>query len=680
MRIIADTARPVTELRRSVPPNVAAALARALEKVPADRFDSARAFADALTNPGFTSVTSAARAPGGSRAHRLTLLLGAVVVLLGLGLAWALQRTRAPGPAARVVRFSLPVVSDTGSARKGLMIERWSSKRLAISPDGSRLAYSVIGEQEANYSLYERRLDRGTAELLQSSPDTSYAFPFYSPDGAWLGFTAATQSGFRQLRRLSLADRSVQTIAAMDTLGATGLAWGDDGTIVAAAGSRLYRIPASGGEWKLVARASPVSGQFLRWFQPYLMPGSRMVLLHATRSYNPEHSDIVALDLTSAKPPRIVLTNAMNPIYSPTGHLLFVREGTLLGVGFDPRTATVHGQPVVLIGDVMQSLYGGGSQNETGAAQLALSASGDLAYARGGVGPTHPARVVRVTPRGDTIPVAMEHRDWILFRLSPDGARLAAVSRHGQQSEVWIHDLTRGATQRLNTGGYVNWPVAWTHDGKTLVFSSDKESPGRTQLFLIAADGSGAPRPIAPSDEFRQAADCSSQGVIAFLQRGDIWVIPPDSQPRRFFTSAAFEGYPSFSPDGRWLAYASDVSGRMEVYVRPYPGGEPATIVSTGGGTRPIWSRDGRRLLFDDGKSMMAVDLAPGPEFRPGPVHRYLASFDYNLGPVGGADIFPDGSIILSTSDPSAVFQPWGAAEIQVILDFAAELNVRVKR
>jgi hypothetical protein len=413
-----------------------------------------------------------------------------------------------------------------------------------------------------------------------------------------------------------------------------------------------------------------------------MVPGSRMLLVHASRSYNPEHSDVVAVDLTTAKPPRTILTNAMNPVYSTTGHLLFVREGSLLGVGFDPETGTVHGQPVVLVEDVMQSLYGGNSGNETGAAQLALSASGDLAYARGGVGLAPPNRVIRVTPRGDTIPIAMEHRDWVHFRLSPDGTRLAAVSRHGQQSEIWIHDLTRGVTQRLNTGGYNNWPLAWTSDGKTLVFSSDKESPGRSKLFLIAADGSGTPRPIAPADQGRQAADVSSQGVIAFLQQGDIWVIPPDSQPRRFFSSTTSEGFPRFSPDGRWLAYSSNANGRAEVYVRPYPGAEPAIMVSTGGGLRPMWSRDGRRLFYDDGAghSLMAVDLAPGPEFRPGPAHRYLANFGFQGAPVGGADVFPDGSIIIAAPDPGAVPQPWGAAEIQVILNFAAELSVRVKR
>jgi serine/threonine-protein kinase len=168
--------------------------------------------------------------------------------------------------------------------------------------------------------------------------------------------------------------------------------------------------------------------------------------------------------------------------------------------------------------------------------------------------------------------------------------------------------------------------------------------------------------------------------VIAFLQDGDIWVIPPDSQPRPFFTSgAAVEWWPSFSPDGRWLAYSSNASGRFEVYVRPYPAGGPATIVSAGGGFRPAWARDGRRLFYDDGQAMLAVDLAPGPDFRPGPAYRYLARFDFQHAPARGHDIFPDGSTLLLVRDPGAVVHPWGAPDIQVILNFASELKERVR-
>jgi serine/threonine-protein kinase len=676
MKIVTDPARPLTELRKSVPPNVAAAVTKALEKLPADRFESAAKFAEALGNPGFTSVMSATGAPAVARANRLTAVLGVLVLLLAGLWVWA-PRGGTTALTQRVVRFSVPVGPDSGTTRSGVLIPRFSTSRLAISPDGNRLAYSA-GDGRPTSTLYERRLDRGTVELLLANPDTGYIQPFYSPDGDWLGFVAATVSGYRQLRRMSLADRSVQTIAPLDTLNITGLTWGDDGTIIATAQNRLYRIPASGGEWRLLAEAPSEDGQPPRWFQPHMMPGSRTLLFHSARSYNPEHADIVALDLATGEQ-QTVLTNAMNPIYSPTGHLLFMSEGALMGVTFDPRNAAGQGQPVVLIGDVMQALVGTNSGQETGAAQVALSMSGDLAYAPGGVGQPVAGRVVRITPRGDTIPVGMEHRDWIQFRLSPDGARLAAVSRRGQQQEVWIHDLARGVSQRLNTGGYGNWPLEWSPDSRSLLLSSDREQPGRRDLFIVPADGTGQPARIAVADQGRGAGGWSSQGVIAFLQGGDIWVIPPDSQPRPFITSTALDWWPSFSPDGRWLAYSSNESGRMEVYVRPYPAGAPATIVSTGGGFRPAWSRDGRKLFFDDSQSLLAVDLATGPDFRPGPAYRYLARFDFQHAPVRGHDIFPDGSVVYLIHDPSAVVHPWGAPEIQVILNFAAELKERVR-
>ncbi|HXH28865.1 MAG TPA: hypothetical protein VNL37_07455, partial [Candidatus Polarisedimenticolia bacterium] len=571
----------------------------------------------------------------------------------------------------------VPVASDSGAAPARRFIPRFPFKDLALSPDGNRLVYIAV---EGNRGvLYERRLDRDT-EVRLSPPDTGdYVMPFFSPDGAWLGFCVEV-GDHTQLRRMSLADRSIQTIGSVDSLSdISGFAWGDDGTIVAASEDTLYRIPASGGSWAVLAGAHPAPGEAIQWFQPEILPGSMIVLFHAARSYDPKLSDIVALDIASGRQ-WTVLRNAMNPIYARAGYLLFVREGTLMGVAFDPRHAVARGQPVVLIGDVMQSLYGSNTGQETGAAQVALSASGDLAYTPGGVGQPVLARVVRVTSRGDTIPVAMEPHDWILLRLSPDGTRLAAVSRRGQAQQIWIHDLARGTSRRLDTGGYVNWPLAWSPDGRSIVFSSDRDHPGRPGLFRMPADGSGTPQRIAPSDHGQLVADWSSQGVIAYLQDDDIWIIPPDSAPRPFFTSPATEAWPAFSPDGRWLAYASDASGRFEVYVRPYPGGEPATLVSTAGGVQPMWSRDGRTLFYDVRDTLMAVDLAPGPAFRPGRVRPYLAPLHMHFGPVRAHDVFPDGSIVILATDPHAPVQPRGSNEIRVILDFAAELQARVRQ
>ncbi|HXI21219.1 MAG TPA: hypothetical protein VNH46_09050, partial [Gemmatimonadales bacterium] len=224
-------------------------------------------------------------------------------------------------------------------------------------------------------------------------------------------------------------------------------------------------------------------------------------------------------------------------------------------------------------------------------------------------------------------------------------------------------------------------PLAWSPDGRSIVFTSDRDQPGRDDLYRMPADGSGAPQRIAPSDSAQTAADWSSQGVIAFLQGDNIWVIPPDSAARPFFTSKAAAWWPAFSPDGRWLAYASNVSGRMEVYVRPYPAAEPATLVSTGGGEEPLWSRDGRTLFYVNGQEMMAVDVGPGPEFHPGRVRRYL-TFPWTLQeyPVRGQDVFPDGSMVIFVRASHDPVQPWGASEIHVVLNFAADLKARVGR
>ena len=307
---------------------------------------------------------------------------------------------------------------------------------------------------------------------------------------------------------MRLADGLTETIGSLTAFarevpgselgaGFTGPTWGDDQTIVIATPNALYRIPASGGEWKRVAEAPADSGLQVQWYQPHMLPGSRTLLLHASRSVRPEDTDVVVLDLATGEQ-RTVIANAANPLYLRPGYLLFMRQGLLMGVRFDPARATTTGQPVVLLDDVMQAVGMTTTALETGAAQAAVSSAGAIAYARGGV--RQPARltVVRVTPRGDTIPIAMDRRDWILFRLAPDATRLAAVSRRGQRLEMWIHDLTRGVTRSLNGGGSWNWPLEWSPDGRWILFTSDREQPGRHGLYRMPADGSGPPERLVP--------------------------------------------------------------------------------------------------------------------------------------------------------------------------------------
>jgi Tol biopolymer transport system component len=686
MKIIAEPVPMVASLRKSVPPNVAAALTKALEKLPADRFESAKAFAEALGNPGFTVGTTAATGigPAALESRRLVLLLASLTFVATIAALWGWLRAPPAGHLAGVVRFSVPLAPDSGGARSVTIPRAALTSRLAFSPDGSLLVYAAL--DNGRVQLYARRMDREPEVLLAASDSAQYTWPFFSPDGAWLGFQRGGAD--RRLQRMSLANRSVETIGLLDSLGLTaGFAWGDDGTIVVATGSRLYRIPASGGRWTVLAEAHPPAGQALRWSQPLMLPGSRILLFQAARSYDPAQSDIVALTLATGAQ-GTVLANAMDPLYVPGGYLLFVREGTLMGVRFDPERAEVHGDPVVLISDVLQSLYQGGSNLETGAAHVAVSAAGHLAYARGGVTRPPLSRVVRLTPRGDTIPIPMEPRNWGFFRLSPDGTRLAALSFRGQETQIWVHDLARGVTARRTTGAFSNFPFAWSPDGRWLAFTSDRDTPGLMNLYRMPSDGSGAPQRLFSSDSNQFVADWSSQGVLAFLQcdlaetNCDVGVIPPDSAPRPFLATPANEFWPAFSPDGRWLAYTSDESGRWEVYMRPYPAGGPPTQVSAGGGGWPMWSRDGRVLIYyqPTPSKVWAVDVAPGPEFRAGRARPYAVQWSESIEPIRGTDVFPDGSVVLPIPDTSAPPPPQGATEIEVILNFLAELQQRVGR
>jgi serine/threonine-protein kinase len=705
MKIVAEPVPNVTTQRPSVPANVAAALAKALERLPADRFDSARAFADALANQTFRTVTAQAADAARSDARSIggwirSPLSWAALAIIGAVLSFLVitqgptRRGAAGVGSAAVVRFAVPVNPDPGRGHVSDAFRHLWATELAISPDGGRLVYVAMGA-DSGFGLYQRQLDQDKAEvLLAGSTTQQYERPFFSPDGVWVGFVAWGADGVT-LRRLRLADGVTETIGSLASFanrtngtGFTGPTWGDDNSIIIATPAALYTIPASGGEWKRVAETPSDSGLQADWFQPHMLPGSRTVLLHTAPSGRPGDAEIVALDVTTGDR-QTVIANAMNPLYLPPGYLLFVREGVLMGVRFDPARAVTSGQPVVLMDDVMQAVGMGLTTQETGAAQAAVSASGSMAYARGGVRQPEQLRAIRVSTRGDTVPIALDRGEWVLFRLSPDAGHLAAVAKHGQRLEMWIHDLTRGVTRSLKSGGYWNWPLEWSPDGRWILFSSDVEQPGRYGLYRMLADGSGRPEQLVPAaaaaDANASAGSWSSQGVIAYLSGPlsniDIWVIPPDSQPRPFVHSDSSDWYPTFSPDGRWLAYASKQSGRFEVYVRPYPGGEPATQVSAGGGDQPIWSRDGRTLFFKSlAGVLMAVDLAPGLEFRPGRVRSLGRSPLSGFFPVRREDIFPDGSFVMAVPDPDAPAQPWGVSELHVILNFATVVAKRVGR
>jgi eukaryotic-like serine/threonine-protein kinase len=682
-QIIAGDAVTAIKKRPSVPANVDAALRCALDKLPADRFTSAQNFASALADEHFRYGELAAAGAGASAGpwNRLSKGLAGLATLLAVTVIVTSRPVAQPTP--EVVRFSVPIAQDDNVILGGIRdaaFGRPSSTSLAISPDGDLLVYSArdgAGTPEADSRLYSRRLDQARAEPITGTEGGSS--PFFSPDGDWIGFIAGSS-----LKRVSVVDGTTETIVPEAPFGGIqpfGATWGDDGTIVFGGVFSLYQVAAIGGEPEMLAEAV-VSGEVVVYAQPHMLPGSRTVLVTVAGQGGPETAEIVAFDIATGDQ-KTLLSDAMDARYVQTGHLLFMRQGVLMAVGFDVERLEIAGQPVTILDDVMQALFMPRNDYETGAGQVAVSASGHLAYALGGVYPERPSRVSRITSTGDTTSLDMDPRLYLQFRLSPDGTRLAAVSRQGQRDEIWVHDLVRGVSQRLNTGGSTSWPLAWSPDGQWLAFSSPRGGT-LANLYRLPADGSGEPERLAPSDRWQIMSSWSSQGVIAWLAAdslgGDIWVLPPDGSPEPFFASEAGEAYPTFSPDGNWLAYTSDQSGRQEVYVRPYPGPEPATQISGDGGRDVAWSPDGRQIYyFQPGGALMAVDVTPGDEFQAGRPAPLIDPWTFFVTPVRGYDVFPDGSFVIAVPDDDRGYlEQHGVTEFHVILNFLEELKERV--
>ena len=401
-----------------------------------------------------------------------------------------------------VVRFSIPVAQDDSIFLGGRFASgfgRPMNTSLAISPAGDLLVYAAVGvpgAPTADSRLYLRRWGQEAAEPIAGTEGGGS--PFFSPDGAWIGFSAGPPHwapsgaflGFPfpegSLKRVSVADGAVETIAPIPWPPLNGVTWGDDGTIIASADTSgaedglwrggLHRVVATGGEWELLAEPSPASDEDHRYTQPHMLPGSEVVLFQIMRSDDPEQAEIVALEIATGVQ-KTLLTDAMDPRYVKTGHLLFVRQGTLMAVAFDPVRVEVLGQPVIMVEDVMHAVFMPSSIVETGAAQVAVSASGHLAYARGGVF-SNQGTPLRITSAGDTVPLEMDGGAYGGLRVSPDGNRLAFDASEGAQSRIGVHDLAWGGTRLLNTGGASEENPAWSPDGRWLAYSSDSSPTG----------------------------------------------------------------------------------------------------------------------------------------------------------------------------------------------------------
>jgi eukaryotic-like serine/threonine-protein kinase len=619
-RLLTESPRSVRIGRPAVPEHVDAALARALEKLPADRFGSAGAFADALQGRG--APGSGARAVAGanlqrglrSRLRDPVMLAALGVALIATGVAVAALR-RAPDPeAGATVRLSI--------ASANLRPDAFVGSPIAVSPDGRTLVYSATGDDN-NSQLYVRPLESLEAVPL---PATAGAFlPFFSPDGRWIGFWAAGR-----LQKIAVDGGSPVTIGETPLI--YGAAWSASGDIVVSTGMELSVIPETGGRFNPIESSRATLGsQFPVMLDDDLVAFSRF---GSTAVGGAE------LGVASIRDRRVWMLGVLGsgPLGYVDGYLIYVHPSNgMFAIPFDLRRRAATGDPIPLPGDI---LIGAG-----GAPKGAL-AGNTLAYHIG----SGKSRLLLVARDGTARPFHPGEEGWSYPRLSPDGSMLAIARGGSGRTDIWVHDIASATATRLTTEGAVNERPEWSPDGRRVVFRTDRGL--RSSIWWQPIDRSGPAEPLIMSDkeEYWEGVLTPDGKAIVFqldTLQSDIYyrLLDGDSTNRPIAVSRFPEDMARVSPDGRWVAFQSEESGRREVVVQPFPGPGPRYQVSADGGAEPLWARDGSRIYFRQGRGVFEALVATDPRFRV-LGRRLLFEGDYLTAsaPHANYDVLPDGS------------------------------------
>ncbi len=665
-RVLTEAPRPIHPQRHTIPPYVEAAVLTALEKLPADRFATAAEFAEALAGRGYApTVPSAVAAPtvpmaaAARRRDPVTLVLLAVSVAAIAAAVWGWLR---PTPEPMTNRYSLFYPPN-----QALQPVTQSGNRVAISPDGRRLAY--VGPAERGGRLWLREHDQ-----LNSTPiggTEGAGTPFFSPDGRSIGFLIQGTT----LRTVSLDGGPVLTLS--DSVNSTGGDWGPDGNIYVEVDSGIARIPQAGGRLELLYNAVTRNESGAEW--PIVLPGAKG-LLFRTRRANQATSDFQIVGMNLPKGESKVITRGIFARYSPSGHLLVATsDGKLVALPFDPDKLEVTGPPIGIL-EGLGIEVGGFSVN------LALSQTGTLVYTTGGAAGTR--RPVWVSREGVESPLdpAWQPQGIVSnFALSPDGKALAVDVILNSINTVWVKQLPSGPYSRLTFGDTGNMRPSWSADGRSVLYLGELTTNGGTPT-MRRADGTGGTRKLLKAGRWGQALETRDGKWLvlrsSFQERGkgDIFGMRAgDTALVSLVATAATEADAAVSPDGRWLAYASDESGTAEIYVRPFPDTESARWqVSSAGGADPVWSRNGRELFYLSAQNeMMSVAVAPGATFSISPPERLFSTAPYTpIPPVPSFDVSPDGKRFLLLRETT----PTERNELIVVENWTREMRARAQR
>jgi Tol biopolymer transport system component len=620
-------------LPANISPSIRVLLQRCLRKDRRQRTPDAATIRieieDAIAAPKDSGATQAAPAS----TSKLLLGAGAVtavlVVLLGVPL-WGWWLSTRPVERA-LVRLDVDLGSDVSLGSP------YGTDQV-ISSDGTRLVYVSQGQ------LFTRRLDQPNATELAG---TQWAYgPFFSPDGQWVAFFTPGK-----LQKISVDGGSA--IALCNAVSSRGGSWGEDGNIIAALSQTggLSRIPSAGGPPTPVTDLQ--SGESThRW--PQILPGGKAVLF--TTSSTTEAFDGAYIEVMSLADHRTktLVRGGTFGHYFPSGHLVYINRGTLFAVPFDAERLEVHGTPAPVLDQV-------GYNAEQGSAQLDFSQAGTLLYRSGGMTGGGLLTTAWLDGAGKVQPLLAKPGTYGRPSMSPDGQRLALEVTDGSGTDIWLYDWQWDTITRLTFTGNAQAP-SWSPDGRYIAFGTVAVG-----MYVIRSDGSGKPQPLTQSKNIQQPWSFTPDGKrLAFHESDpktalDLWTVTLENdsaglragKPEVFLQTPADERYPSFSADGRWMAYTSDESGTFQVYVRAFPDKGGKWQISNSGGTYPMWSRNGHELLFkaSDNQIMVAADTVKGDSLEADKPRvwseRQIARGGANAGGKN-VDLAPDGKRIIA--------------------------------
>ncbi len=665
-------------LPAGTPPNIQLLLHRCLQKDRSRRLqdigDARVELDDTLSGTKQAWTEAVDEAPPGHRKQGATwIALALLPAVAALGFAIAYFR-RAP-PTAPMVHAFIPAPDNETFIPVGDM-----AGPVVVSPDGGTLAFTALGEDRTR-RLWIRPLEAAQARALPGTEEAT--FPFWSPDGRSLGFFAQGR-----LKQVDVAGGAAITVC--DAVNARGGTWSQNGVILFAPEFQdaIYRVLAAGGTATPVTTIDQARHTGHRW--PFFLPDGEHFLYLAIH-YEASKAEENAIFFASLDGREVheVLRSDVNAAFG-SGHLLFVRQGTLMAVPFDSRTGRAQGDPQALAANVAYSLG-------TWRAAFDCSREGLIAYHPGGMVGGEGGRVVWFDRAGKELKAVDLITSYGSLRPSPDGTRVAFIAGKSSSSvDLWVYDVARELPMRLSfLPGYETPPV-WSPDGGSLAFGFVFRTAGDDPLGIYRIDTSGGTAELLHADIVAgqasapppdsgltrsQPSDWSPDGrYLLFVLDADVWALPlePPGEPVALLHTPHLESEARFSMDGRWIAYGSDESGIPEVYVAPFDpdpesdGGAARARrrwqISSGGGINPRWSPDGAELFYLTSDSMLtAVGFtAGGDRFEPGASRRL---FQIPLGPGNNYEILPEGTVIATLAKEES------SRPIAIILNFTSGLD-----